>query len=162
MEMFIEGRWTPAVSGATQPVTDPRSGVVIDTVPQGGAEDADIAIRSAQRAFASWRQVPMAERVRLQKRLAQAMREAADVVGGALHRELGRPLPACLQEVARAADLLDIYAEEGLRLQSHMTSGGVGEKTVVTRDPVGVVVAITPFNYPLNLLMFKLGAALVA
>lgn len=162
MEMFIEGRWTPSVSGASQPVTDPRSGAVIDTVPQGNAVDADIAIRSAAKAFESWRRVPMADRVKLQKRLAQVMREGADAVGMALHRELGRPLPACLQEVNRAADLLDIYAEEGLRLQSTMTAGGVGEKTIVTRDPVGVVVAITPFNYPLNLLMFKLGAALVA
>jgi acyl-CoA reductase-like NAD-dependent aldehyde dehydrogenase len=162
MEMFIDGRWTPSVSGATQGVTDPRSGAVFDIVPQGNAEDADIAIRSAHRAFQTWRAVPMADRVRLQKKLAQAMRDAADAVGRALHRELGRPLPACMQEVGRAADLLDIYAEEGLRLHSTMTSGGVGEKTVVTRDPVGVVVAITPFNYPLNLLMFKLGAALVA
>ena len=162
MEMFIEGHWTASVTGATQPVTDPRSGLAFDTVPQGNAQDADIAIRSAAAAFETWRKVPMADRVKLQKRLAQAMREAAATIGTALHRELGRPLPAGLQEVGRAADLLDIYAEEGLRLQSHMTSGGLGEKTIVTRDPVGVVVAITPFNYPLNLLMFKLGAALVA
>jgi acyl-CoA reductase-like NAD-dependent aldehyde dehydrogenase len=163
MEMFIEGRWTPAQSGATQPVTDPRSGAVIDTVPQGDATDADIAIRSAARAFEGWRRVPMADRVKLQKRLAQAMRDATDQIGTALHRELGRPLPACLQEVNRAADLLDIYAEEGLRLHGTFPLGAApGEKTMVTREPVGVVVAITPFNYPLNLLMFKLGAALVA
>ncbi|MEY3960887.1 MAG: hypothetical protein RIR14_1541, partial [Pseudomonadota bacterium] len=140
MEMFIDGMWTPSVTGATQPVTDPRSGEAFDTVPNGTAQDADIAIRSAAAAFESWRKVPMAERVRLQKKLAQAMREAADPVGRALHRELGRPFPACLQEVGRAADLLDIYAEEGLRLHSTMTAGGLGEKTIVTRDPVGVVV----------------------
>lgn len=162
MEMFIDGQWTPAISGRTQPVTDPRSGFDFDTVPQGNADDADVAIRSAAAAFESWRRVPMQERVKLQERLAQAMREASDRIGQALHRELGRPLRACMQEVNRAADLLDIYAEEGLRLHATMTTGGVGEKTVVTRDPVGVVVAITPFNYPLNLLMFKLGAALVA
>jgi acyl-CoA reductase-like NAD-dependent aldehyde dehydrogenase len=163
MEMFIDGIWTPSVSGAVQPVTDPRSGAVIETVPQGNATDADRAIRSAARAFESWRRVPMADRVRLQKRLAQTMRDAADHIGGALHRELGRPLPACLQEVNRAADLLDIYAEEGLRLHGTFSLGSApGEKTMVTREPVGVVVAITPFNYPLNLLMFKLGAALVA
>lgn len=163
MEMFIDGIWTPSVSGAVQPVTDPRSGAVIETVPQGNATDADRAIRSAARAFESWRRVPMADRVRLQKRLAQTMRDAADHIGGALHRELGRPLPACLQEVNRAADLLDIYAEEGLRLHGTFSLGSApGEKTMVAREPVGVVVAITPFNYPLNLLMFKLGAALVA
>lgn len=116
MQMFIDGAWTASVTGATQPVTDPRSGAVIDTVPQGDGTDADIAIRSAAKAFETWRRVPMAERVKLQKRLAQAMRDAADMIGHALHRELGRPLPACLQEVNRAADLLDIYAEEGLRL----------------------------------------------
>jgi succinate-semialdehyde dehydrogenase / glutarate-semialdehyde dehydrogenase len=163
MEMFIDGAWTPSVTGATQPVTDPRSGKPFDTVPQGNAQDADIAVRSAERAFANWRRVPMAERVKLQKRLAQAMREAAPQIGATLHRELGRPLPACLQEVGRAADLLDIYAEEGLRLHGTFPLGAApGERTIVTRDPVGVVVAITPFNYPLNLLMFKLGAALVA
>lgn len=163
MEMFIDGAWTASVTGATQPVTDPRSGALIDTVPQGDATDADIAIRSAARAYESWRRIPMADRVKLQKRLAQAMRDAADQIGTALHRELGRPLPACLQEVNRAADLLDIYAEEGLRLHGTFSLGSApGEKTMVTREPVGVVVAITPFNYPLNLLMFKLGAALVA
>lgn len=162
MEMFIGGVWTPSISGATQPVTDPRSGEAFETVPQGTAQDADIAIRSSAAAFDGWRKTPMADRVRLQKRLAAAMRDSATPIAAALHRELGRPLPACLAEVNRAADLLDIYAEEGLRLQSTMTSGGLGEKTIVTRDPVGVVVAITPFNYPLNLLMFKLGAALVA
>lgn len=163
MDMFIDGAWTPSASGRTQPVTDPRSGEVFDTVPAGTAEDADIAIRSAARAFEDWRKRPMAERVKLQKRLAQAMRDAADEIGLALHKELGRPLAACLQEVVRASDLLDIYAEEGLRLHATMSLGGAeGERTIVTRDPVGVVVAITPFNYPLNLLMFKLGAALVA
>jgi acyl-CoA reductase-like NAD-dependent aldehyde dehydrogenase len=78
---------------------------------------------SAARAFETWRRVPMADRVKLQKRLAQAMRDAADQIGHALHRELGRPLPACLQEVNRAADLLDIYAEEGLRLHGTFSLG---------------------------------------
>lgn len=162
MLMFIDGAFVPAVSGAVQPVTDPRSGAAFDEVPQGDARDADLALRAAARAFETWRRVPVAQRAALQKRLATAMRGEADAIGAALHRELGRPLPACLQEVGRAADLLDIYAEEGLRIHAHMTSGGAGERTIVTRDPVGVVVAITPFNYPLNLLMFKLGAALVA
>ncbi|GAB4273079.1 MAG: aldehyde dehydrogenase family protein [Pararhodobacter sp.] len=163
MDMFIDGAWVPSVSGSTQPVTDPCRGVAFDTVPRGNAQDADIAIRSAAAAFESWRKVPMAERVRIQKACAQAMRDQAQRVGEALNRELGRPLPACIQEISRSADLLDIYAEEGLRLQATMSLGAApGEKTIVTRDPVGVVVAITPFNYPITLLMFKLGAALVA
>ncbi len=60
MEMFIDGGWRSAVSGATQPVTNPTTGAVIDTVPTGEAVDADLAIRAADRALASWRAVPVA------------------------------------------------------------------------------------------------------
>ncbi len=163
MDMFIDGQWIPAASGATMPVTDPTTGLAFDTVPLAGPADADAALRSATRAFAAWRMTAMADRVRIQKACARAMRETAVQVAGLLARELGRPLPGCLQEVARAADLLDIYAEEGLRLAATMPlATGATDRMIVTRDPVGVVVAITPFNYPINLLMFKLGAALIA
>lgn len=163
MDMFIDGAWVAAESGETQPVTDPTTGKSFDTVPVGTASDADTAISAASKAFEKWRSVPMVERVKIQKACAQAMREDADRIGRALNRELGRPLSACIAEVTRSADLLDVYAEEGLRLKSEMSlAGAQGEKTVVTRDPLGVVVAITPFNYPITLLMFKLGAALIA
>lgn len=163
MDMYIDGAWVAAKSGATLPVYDPRSGAVVDTIPDAGADEADMAIRAAEAAFADWRATPMTERVAIQKRCAQAMRDAADEIGTLLNRELGRPKAACIGEISRSADLLDIYAEEGLRLSASMSLGAApGEKTIVTRDPVGVVVAITPFNYPITLLLFKLGAALVA
>lgn len=163
MDMFIDGDWHSRPDAALLPVTDPRTGETVDTVPDGASVDADIAIRSSARAFASWRKLAIAERVRIQKACAAAMRAKAERVGRALNRELGRPLPACIAEIVRSAELLDIYAEEGLRLQATYALGAAaGEKTVVTRDPVGVVVAIAPFNYPVTLLMFKLGAALVA
>ena len=163
MDMFIDGAWRPSVSGDRQVVTAPTTGEAFDTVPRGDAADADLAIRAAARAFDGWRRLPMAERVRIQKACAAAMRQHAERIGAVLHRELGRPLPAAIAEVARSADLLDVYAEEGLRLAAQMSlAAGPGEKTIVTRDPVGVVIAITPFNYPVTLLMFKVGAALVA
>ncbi|MCX7644038.1 MAG: NAD-dependent succinate-semialdehyde dehydrogenase [Rhodobacteraceae bacterium] len=162
MDMFIEGRWTPAVSGATQPVTDPATGAVIDTVPTGDERDADLAIRAAERRLESWRLVPVAERARLQRRAAQLMRENAERVGRVLTAELGRPLAAAIAEIRRSADLLDVYAEEGQRLHDEVISSLPGEKIMVRREPVGVVVAITPFNYPITLLCFKLGAALIA
>ena len=162
MDMFIEGGWAPAVSGATQPVTNPTTGGVIDTVPTGDERDADIAIRAADRALDGWRLVPVAERARLQKHAAQLMRDNADRIGRVLTAELGRPLAAAVTEIRRSADLLDVYAEEGLRLHAEIISAAPGEKILVTREPVGVVVAITPFNYPITLLCFKLGAALIA
>ena len=160
MKMFIGGDW---VGVEAMPVTDPTTGVVFDHVPLGGVAEADAAVRAAHAAFGPWKALPMAERVRLQRACAAAMRVAAPEVAALLSRELGRPLAGCLQEIARSAELLEIYAEEGLRLQATMAlASAPGEKTIVTRDSVGVVVAITPFNYPIALLMFKLGAALVA
>ena len=161
MKMYVGGAWLDAANRMA--VTNPATGEVIDTVPMGGAAEADKAIGAALAAFGLWKAVPMAERVRIQKSCAVAMRAAAPQLAAVLSRELGRPIEGCLTEISRSAELLEIYAEEGLRLQATMALGAApGEKTIVTRDPVGVVVAITPFNYPINLLMFKLGAALVA
>lgn len=163
MDMFIDGEWVPARSGMRQPVTNPADGTVIDTVPTGAEEDADIAIRSAERAFAEWKRVPVATRAVLQKKAAALMRAEAETIGRTLTLELGRPLAAAITEIQRSADLLDVYAEEGARLSAEMPLGLLaGEKVIVTREPVGVVVAITPFNYPITLLTFKLGAALIA
>lgn len=163
MDMFIDGGWQDSVSGERFTVLNPATGMPVGDAPRGNAEDGDRAIQAANKALASWRLVPMMERVAIQKRCAQTMRENAQLVGQQLHEELGRPLDAAIREVTRSADLLDVYAEEGLRLSGTMSiASGVGEKTLVTREPVGVVVAITPFNYPITLLMFKLGAALIA
>jgi succinate-semialdehyde dehydrogenase / glutarate-semialdehyde dehydrogenase len=150
------------VSSATQNVINPTTGAVIDTVPTGDAADADIAIQAAHRAFQAWRSVPVAERARLQRKAASLMRERAAEIGRVLTSELGRPLAGAITEIERASDLLDVYADEGLRIHSEIISNAPGEKVFVTREPLGVVVAITPFNYPINLLIFKLGAALIA
>ncbi|MBM1219210.1 aldehyde dehydrogenase family protein [Ponticoccus sp. SC2-23] len=163
MEMFIDGTWQASDGGATFEVSNPATGAVVDHVPDATATDADRAIAAAARAFDTWRHRPVTERVAILKACAGAMRDRADEIGALLHAELGRPLAGCIGEISRSADLMDIYAEEGLRLQATMGLGGAtGEKTIVTRDPVGVVVAITPFNYPVTLLLFKLGAALAA
>ncbi|MGZ5875245.1 MAG: aldehyde dehydrogenase family protein [Bradyrhizobium sp.] len=163
MDMFIDGCWREAASGARMEVINPHDGSLVATVPLGDASDADAAVRSAERAFRVWRATPVAERARLQKAAAAAMRLRAEELGRLLTSELGRPLPAAVTEIQRSADLLDAYAEEGARIHAEIPLAGVaGEKTLITREPVGVVVAITPFNYPITLLTFKLGAALVA
>lgn len=161
--MFIGGAWREAASGARMDVRNPCDGSLVDTVPRGGADDADVAIRAADAAFGSWRATPVAERARLQKKAAAAMRAASRELGELLTRELGRPLSAAITEIERSADLLEAYADEGTRLVAEIPLAGVaGEKTLITREPVGVVIAITPFNYPITLLTFKLGAALIA
>ncbi|MCL4170631.1 UNVERIFIED_CONTAM: hypothetical protein GTU68_010788, partial [Idotea baltica] len=90
------------------------------------------------------------------------MRAKSEELGALLSSELGRPLSGSIREINRSADLLDFYAEEGLRMKGSFPLNNLeGEKALVTRQPLGVVVAITPFNYPITLLTFKLGAALM-
>ena len=162
MEMFIDGAPCASLSGRRLAVVNPAHGEAFDDVPLADAADVDAALRSAGRAFAAWKVTPIVERVKLQHRAAALIRSRAGELGALLRRELGRPLAGCLGEIERACELLDVYAEEGLRLGSEILPGGPGEKTLIVREPVGVVVAITPFNYPINLLIFKLGAALIA
>lgn len=162
MNFFIDGKWTPASTGRMMAVTNPATGETIDSVPLGNAEDADRAIASAAAAFKQWRRVPMARRAKLQHAAAARLRERADEFARLLTLELGRPLAGAKIEMERSADLLDYFAEEGLRLRGEIPMiNEEHERVLVVKEPVGVVVAIAPFNYPITLLTFKLGAALM-
>ncbi len=162
MDFFIDGNWTPATSSQLIRVTNPATGETLETVPSGNAGDADRAIVSAAKAFALWRKVPMARRASLQHAAAQRLRERADEFAQLLTLELGRPLAGSKNEIERSADLLDYFAEEGLRLRGEIPMiNEESERVLVVKEPLGVVVAITPFNYPITLLIFKLGAALM-
>ena len=99
MDMFIDGSWIQAASGTRHNVVNPATGGVIDTVPTGNAQDADIAILAAERAFRTWKKTPVAARARLQKKAANAMRDRAGDIGRVLTTELGRPLRAAIAEV---------------------------------------------------------------
>lgn len=162
MDFFIGGKWTPGTTSRMMPVVNPATGVTIDSVPTGDAADADRAIASASDAFKHWRKVPMSRRAKLQHAAAQRLRERADEFARLLTLELGRPLAGSKIEIERSADLLDYFAEEGLRLRGEIPMiNEETERVLVVKEPVGVVVAIAPFNYPITLLTFKLGAALM-
>jgi len=162
MDFFINGEWLEATVSRRITVSNPATGEAIDTVPSGNAEDADRAIVSAANAFTLWRKVPMARRASLQHTAAQRLRERADEFAHLLTLELGRPLAGSKNEIERSADLLDYFAEEGLRLRGEIPMiNEDSERVLVVKEPVGVVIAIAPFNYPVTLLIFKLGAALM-
>ncbi len=143
MNHFINGQWTPSHSPDRITVTNPATGEVLDSVPAGDAADADVAIHSAAAAFKHWRKTPTAQRAKLQHAAAAKMRECAD--------ELARPLTGSKTEIERSADLLDYYAEEGLRLRGELPLiNEADERVLVVKEPVGVVIAIAPFNYPIT------------
>lgn len=162
MEHFINGAWATSAGTGRILVHNPANGALLDSVPAGTAVDADRAISAAAAAFPSWRRTPTAKRVALQRACAATMRDHADELARTLTLELGRPLAGSRHEIERSAELLEYYAEEGLRLRGELPMlGEPDERVLVIREPVGVVVAIAPFNYPITLLTFKLGAALV-
>lgn len=162
MDFFIDGKWTPATASRLIQVINPATGEAIESVPSGNATDADRAIVSAGAAFKLWRKIPMAHRAKLQHMAAQRLRERADEFARLLTLELGRPLAGSKIEIERSADLLDYFAEEGLRLRGEIPMiNEESERVLVVKEPVGVVIAIAPFNYPITLLTFKLGAALM-
>lgn len=162
MDFFIDGKWVPSTTARTMPVVNPATGETVDSVPMGNADDANLAIASAASAFKQWRKVPMARRAKLQHAAAQRLRDRAEAFSRLLTLELGRPLTGSKVEIERSADLLDYFAEEGLRLRGEIPMiNEEHERVLVVKEPVGVVVAIAPFNYPITLLTFKLGAALM-
>ena len=118
MNHFINGTWATSNSSKSIAVSNPATGEVIDHVCDGDEVDADTAIRAADAAWHGWRKTPMAQRAKLQHAAATKMRECADELAHIITLELGRPLAASKTEIERSADLLDYYAEEGLRLRS--------------------------------------------
>ena len=163
MLMFVNGKDCASSDAGVMAVVDKTTGERFESVPQATVQNIDQAFASSAAAFADWKATDIAQRARIQKACASAMRTHAPEVAALLSRELGRPLPGCLHELSRAADLLDVYADEALKLPlTQIASEDATGTIVVTREPVGVVAAITPFNAPINLLMFKLGAALIA
>ena len=162
MENFINGKWSVPLSGEYGDVINPVTGEVIETMARSNKKDVEEVMASAYQAFKQWKKVPTAERAKLQHKAAQLMRDRAEEIGTILAKELGRPLAACIKEINRGADLTDYYAEEGLRLKGEVPLHNIkGEKAMIVRDPIGVVVSITSFNYPIALLTMKLGAALI-
>lgn len=159
----MDGAWRPSHAGTTLSVIDKATGDRIAAVPCCDTEDIHAAVQGAHAALRGWRQRPMEERAAIVRRCAQAMRDHSAALGVWTMRELGRPREGAEREVERSADLLDAFADQALQLQDQWAhSGRAGEQMLVVREPVGVVAAITPFNYPITLLCTKLGAALVA
>lgn len=143
-------------------VRDPATGELIGQVRAADAADADVAVGAAHAAFRAWRRTPVAERARLQQAVAALMRRDAEQLGRQLTLELGRPLRAAVTEVNRSAALLDYFAQEGQRITGELPMlADDAERLLVTHEPLGVVVAIAPFNYPITLLLMKVGAALI-
>jgi acyl-CoA reductase-like NAD-dependent aldehyde dehydrogenase len=162
-EAFIDGRFVPAASGATFPDITGRDGSRITDVAQGDVEDADRAVHAARTAFDDrrWADQSPADRKRVLLRLAELVRSNRDELALLESLDVGKPIRDTLAvDVPSAAKTIQWYAETIDKVYGEVGPTGPDALSLVTREPIGVVAAIVPWNYPLIITAWKLGAAL--
>ncbi|MCX8571637.1 MULTISPECIES: NAD-dependent succinate-semialdehyde dehydrogenase [Hyphomicrobiales] len=161
VNLFIDGKWTPAEGGKTIDIYNPATNEVIGRVASAGKADLDRALAAADRGFKLWRKVSAYERSKIMRRAADLMRERADTIAEVLSVEQGKPFAESKMEVLSSADLIDWFAEEGRRTYGRVVPArAAGITQLVIKEPVGPVAAFTPWNFPVSQAVRKIGAAL--
>lgn len=158
---FIDGAWVPADSGATIDVTNPATGEVIGTVPNAGTAETKRAIAAADKAFASFSRTTADERAKMLRKLHAAIMDNQRALAELLTIEQGKPLAESMGEVGMSAAYILWFSEEARRVYGDTIPSPWGDRRIlVTKQPVGVVAAITPWNFPSSMLARKIGPAL--
>ncbi len=164
-QQFIGGQSTAGATGKTYDRRNPATGAPVETIPWGDAEDARKAIDAARTAFdaGTWSKAPATQRAQVLRTIAAKMREQLLPLAQLLSKEVGKPTNVAIAEVAMAADVYDYYAGLALDITgdaiTNFTPDAVG---LTVHEPVGVVGVITPWNFPVLLISWKLAPALAA
>ena len=159
----IGGEWKAAESGATHPVQDPATGTTIGTIAWSGTAETRQAIEAAHAAFGTWSMTTAAERATLLLKMADIIRQNVEVLASMLTLEQGKPLAEARTEMLLGASYVQWFAEEARRVNGEIVpSPWPGRQILVTREPVGVVGAISPWNFPFSMLSRKVAPALAA
>jgi succinate-semialdehyde dehydrogenase/glutarate-semialdehyde dehydrogenase len=158
---LIGGKWVEAEGGKTIEVTDPATGDVIGTVPNCGRAETRRAIEAADAAFPAWAAKTAAVRAEAMRRLAQLIEQNKEELAMLLTVEQGKPLAESRGEVGMSAAYILWFSEEARRIYGDtIPSPWADRRLLVIKQPVGVVAAITPWNFPSSMIARKLGAAL--
>jgi succinate-semialdehyde dehydrogenase / glutarate-semialdehyde dehydrogenase len=162
-QAFIGGEWTGAAGGATQQIRNPANGELIGTVPVMGAAETRRAIAAAAAAQPAWAARTAKDRAIILRRWFELLMENQDDLATLMTAEQGKPLAESKGEIAYGASFIEWFAEEGKRLYGDTIPGHAPDKRIlVLRQPIGVVAAITPWNFPLAMITRKAGPALAA
>jgi succinate-semialdehyde dehydrogenase/glutarate-semialdehyde dehydrogenase len=162
-QAYIDGAWCDAVEGNTITVHNPATGEQLGTVPRMGAEETRRAIEAANAAWPAWRKKTAKERGAILRKWNDLMLENADDLALLMTAEQGKPLAESKGEIAYAASFLEWFAEEGKRVAGDtLASPWPDRRVVVTKEPIGVCAAITPWNFPAAMITRKVGPALAA
>jgi acyl-CoA reductase-like NAD-dependent aldehyde dehydrogenase len=165
MQMYVNGQWMDSSTAA--PVVSPYTGEVIDTVPEASSSQIEQALTAGTHGAAAMAKLTAYERGQILTRAADLLTHASEELARTISLEVGKPVSEARGEVSRMPDLLRLCAFEGTQLRGETLpldaqSGAKGKLGFTLRVPCGVVVAITPFNYPLLLVLHKVGPALGA
>ncbi|MCK1995363.1 NAD-dependent succinate-semialdehyde dehydrogenase [Peribacillus muralis] len=161
--LYINGEWCKALTEKTFNVCNPATGEVIDTIANGSTEETKLAIQAAKAAFPTWAKLTAKERFNYLHRVAEILRSRVDQIAILITKEMGKPIAEAKGEIGLAIDYLDWYAEEGKRIYGDtIPSSSPDKRLIVIRQPIGVVGAITPWNFPIAMITRKLAPALAA
>ncbi len=160
---YVDGEWIAADSGETLPVTNPATGALLGTVPNMGVAETRRAIAAGAAAMPAWAAKTAKERATVLRRWHDLMMANQEDLAILMTAEQGKPLAEARGEIAYAASFIEWFAEEGKRLYGEIVPGHQPDKRIVVlRQPVGVVAAITPWNFPTAMITRKVGPALAA
>lgn len=161
VQLLIANNWVDADSGKRIDVRNPATGQVIGTVAHAGISDLDRALAAAQKGFEVWRDTSVYERAAVMRRAAALLRERVEEIASVLTQENGKPLAEARVEINAGADIIEWFADEGRRVYGRIVPGrNVAAHQMVIKEPVGPVAAFTPWNFPVNQIVRKIGAAL--
>jgi succinate-semialdehyde dehydrogenase/glutarate-semialdehyde dehydrogenase len=162
-QCYVDGRWIDAADGQSIPVHNPADGSTIGTVPRLTADDVRQAIQAANRALPAWRDTSAKDRSRAIRRWFELCMTHQEDLARLLTLEQGKPLKESRGEIAYGAAFLEWFAEEAKRVYGDVIPAASNDRRIVViKQPVGVVAAITPWNFPNAMITRKAGAALAA
>ena len=160
---YVGGRWCEALGGARYDVEDPALARVFASAPDGDARDAAAALEAAHAALPAWRAVPARDRSRLLLRWNALVLEHREDLGRLISREQGKPLAEAKGEIAYAASYIEWFAGEAARITGDVIAAPVaGRQMLAVKEPVGVIAAISPWNFPAAMIARKIAPALAA
>ncbi|MGL4408177.1 MAG: NAD-dependent succinate-semialdehyde dehydrogenase [Zoogloea sp.] len=160
---YINGQWMGADNGETLPVTNPATGELVASVPRCGAAETERAIAAAETAFVRWRETTAVERARILRRWFDLLLTHQEDLARIMTAEQGKPLAEARGEIAYAAAYVEWFAEEARRVYGDVIPAPARDRQiVVTKEPVGVCAAITPWNFPSAMITRKVAPALAA
>ena len=163
LELFIDGKWIGGDGRKGEDVINPATEKPLAHLPHASRADLDAALDAAKKGLALWRSTSAYDRSKIMHKAADLMRERHDAIAKVMVQEQGKVYPEARAEVIGSADIIDWYAEEGRRSYGRIVPGrGKGVRQLVVQEPIGIVAAFTPWNFPVLTPARKVGGALAA